>query len=216
MLIRFGRGAHGPSPNALQAAAAARTRAEQQSVARMRQSHKRWCSRPLHGPYGSCSSWPRVKAAAMRRHPCAATLSCPRPPNLCRPVRFDTVAIGQSRRRFGFGLAAILTWDVPSLLTGLAACASRRHPLATADGGAAAFAPAGGTPPARTFEAIRVLSSRPHARIACGCGRPKSSFIASSERAGGVPPAYRERAHGDRPCELSQVKARTTPPTCKL
>ena len=89
MPIRFGSREHGPLPDGLQASAAARTRRGQKSVARKRQSHKRWRSRPRYGPHGWQPSYQRVEAAATRRHPLAATLSCPRPPNLRRPVRID-------------------------------------------------------------------------------------------------------------------------------
>ena len=87
--IRFGSRGNGPLPDGHQASAAARTRREQKSDARKRQSHKRWRSRPRYGSHEWCPSCQRVEAAATRRHPLAATLSCPRPPNLRRPVRFD-------------------------------------------------------------------------------------------------------------------------------
>ena len=90
MPIRFGSRAHGLLPDSLQASAAARKRREQNMAARKRQRHKPWRLRARHGPHGWCASCQRVEAAATRRHPLASTMSCRRPPNLRRPVRFDS------------------------------------------------------------------------------------------------------------------------------
>jgi len=112
-------------------------------------------------------------------------------------------ATGQRRWRGGFEHAAIIFWVAPGLHTELAATGSHRHPLATADGGAAASSCAGCTSLARALYAIRVLSSRPHARIVCVCGHPKRLFMASSQRAWQVHPSLSGVWHGERPCELS-------------
>ena len=113
MPIRLGSRAHGPSQDSLQASAAARTRREQDMAARKRQSHKPWRSRARHGPHGWCASCQRVEAAATRRHPLASTMSCPRPPNLRRPVRIDGPGSATSEMRVRAGsnahLAHILT-----------------------------------------------------------------------------------------------------------
>ena len=113
MPIRLGSRAHGPSHDSLQASAAARTRREQDMAARKRQSHKPWRLRARHGPHGWCASCQRVEAAATRRNPLASTMSCPRPPNLRRPVRIDGPGSATSEMRVRAGsnahLAHILT-----------------------------------------------------------------------------------------------------------
>ena len=56
----------------------------------MRQQSLSSRSWPQHGARDRSAPRQSEEAAATRRHPLAATLSCPRPPNLHRPVRFDS------------------------------------------------------------------------------------------------------------------------------
>ena len=128
--IRSGSRTHGPLQDGFQATAAAAMRREQKIVAPMRQQSLLSRCWPQHGARDRSTPRQSEEAAATRRHPLAATLSCPRPPNLRRPVRFDSPRSVTSEIRVRASGSAYLD----HILTAYRACSVRVASNPTRDG----------------------------------------------------------------------------------
>ena len=96
----------------------------------MRQQSLSSRSWPQHGARDRSAPRQSEEAAATRRHPLAATLSCPRPPNLRRPVRFDSPRSVTSEIRVRASGSAYLD----HILTTYRACSVRVASNPTRDG----------------------------------------------------------------------------------